>query len=337
MSDKENKIEEKATQEAAMEEPAAAAEAVKEAEEAPEAPEPTATGNERVAVLKHDMYCKGSDDATEAISIELAVKNTSDDIIGSVLFEAELYDMNGNVLDKVEQKTVDLKPGAGRTVRINYSDAKSDKVRSYCARVANITLMPESKATGNEKVKIIKHSLSSGSGDLIGILAGIDLAIKNDSGDAISSLVFEAVFYDVEGNIVDTIKRNETELKPNTSRAININCKPQNVKNVRAYDVKIVRMTTAEEEKVQLRRNEMVSKADGEKEVKGVVKNVSSAKTDTAIVATFLDSQKEAIGTRIAILRGIEPNSIKQFSITFKPMEGDAVSSYTVNIGDLVE
>lgn len=353
MSDKENKAEDKLTQEAAeleakvqeaageepvaVEEPVAEEKTAEEEKESPKTPEPAATGNEKVAVLKHDIYRKGDDDAAESISIELVIKNTSDATIGSVLFETELYDIDGKVLDKVEQKTTDLKPGASRTVHINYSDAKSDKVRSYCAKVTNIALMPESKAAGNDRIKIIKHGLSSGSADLAGILAGIDFAIKNVSDVAFSSIIFEAVFYDVEGNVLDTIRRNETELKPNASRAININCKPQHVKQVRSYDVKIVRLTTVEDEKIQLRRHEMLSSATGEKEVKGVIKNVSNVKADTAIVATFLNSGKENIATKVAILRDIEPNSIRQFSLTFKPAEGDAVSSHTVSVGDLVE
>jgi hypothetical protein len=51
----------------------------------PKAPEPTAIGDEKIAILKHDIYRKGGEgDTTEAIGIELAVKNVSDTVIGSV-------------------------------------------------------------------------------------------------------------------------------------------------------------------------------------------------------------------------------------------------------------
>ena len=347
MSEKETKEKEKTAQkavepgtkaqEAAREEPLAEEQAAREAEEKPKAPEPTAIGDEKVAILKHDIYRKGGDDTTEAVSIDLAVKNVSDTAIGSVLFEAELYDIEGNILDKVEQKTVDFKPGISRTIRINYSEPNSDKVRSYCVRVARIAMTPEPVVTGNEKIKILKHSLNSGITEYRGSSAGVDIAVRNVSDATIATLIFEAVFYDIEGNILDTVKHSEIELKPNTSRAISIRCKQQSSNDLRSYNVRIVRATTTDVERVQLRRHEIrTTDGDGE-EVRGIVKNISDFKTDAALVASFLDSKKESIGTRVIIIRDIEPNSARQFHFIFKPMEGDRVRSYSLNIGDLVE
>ena len=72
-------------------------------------------------------------------------------------------------------------------------------------------------------------------------------------------------------------------------------------------------------------------------EVMGIVKNISQFKTYAAVVATFFDSNKENIGNRIIIMRDIEPDSIKQFCFIFKPMAGDRVRSYALNIGNIVE
>jgi hypothetical protein len=324
-------------QEAAEEEPPVEEKTPEEAEEAHKTPEPMAIGDEKVAILKHDIYRKGGDDTTEAISIELVVKNISDTAIGSALFEADLYDIEGNTLDRVEQKTVDLKPNISRTIRINYSEPKSDRVRSYCVKVAKVAIPPEPKVTGNEKIKIIKHSLNAGiGGDYRGVMAGADIAIRNVSDTTIASLVFEAIFYDIEGNVLDTVKRREIELKPDTSRAVNINYTKQEPYQLRSYDVKITRMTTTDVEKVQLRRYEKRTTDAGE-EVRGIVKNISGVKTDAALVATFFDPKKENIGTRVIILKDIEPSIPKQFHFIFKPMKGDVVRSYTLNIGDLVE
>ena len=88
-----------------VEEPPVEEQAAKETAEVSKAPEPTATGNEKIEILKHDIYRKDGGDAAEAASIELTVKNISDTTIGSALFEAELYDIDGNVLDKAETKT----------------------------------------------------------------------------------------------------------------------------------------------------------------------------------------------------------------------------------------
>ena len=325
-------------QEAAKEKPVAEEQAAKEAEEAPKAPEPTAIGDEKIAILKHDIYRKGGDDSKEAISIELAIKNISDTVLGSVLFEAELYDIEGNILDKVEQKTIELNPNVSRTIRINYSEPKSDKVRSYCVRVAKIAMPPELKATGNEKIAILKHRIITQEDDDTRVhMGGVDIAIRNVSDVAVASVIFEAVFYDIEGNVLDTVKHSEADLKPNFSRAVAIYFSQQNVYQIRGYDIRIVRMRTADDEKVQLRKHEIKTTDDGQEEVRGIVKNISGAKTDAALVATFLDSKKENIGIRVVILRDIEPGSIKQFHFMFKPIEGDIMRTYTLNIGDIVE
>ena len=169
-------------------------------------------------------------------------------------------------------------------------------------------------------------------------LCGINIAIKNVSDTTIATLVLKAMFYDIEGNVLDTVKHSEIELKPNTSRAISINYnKQENYQQLKSYDIKITKMTTADVEKVQLRRHEITT-TDTSEEVTGLVKNISNSKTDTALVATFFDSNKEEnIGTRVLILREIESITTRQFHFKFKPMEGDKVRSYTLNIGDLVE
>jgi hypothetical protein len=344
LSEKETKEQEKTVQqaveakteaqEAAGQEPATEDKA---AEETAQAPEPTAIGDEKVAILKHDIYRRGGDDTTEAVSIELAVKNVSDVALGSVLFEAELYDIGGNVLDKVEHKTVELKPGIKRTIRINYSEPNSDKVRSYCVRAAKIAMTPEPAATGNEMVKILKHNINIGTEYYRSSASGADIAVRNVSDKTIATLVFEAVFYDIEGNILDTVKHSEIDLKPNTSRAINIRCNKQGTDSLKSYNVKIARVTTTDVEKVQLRRHEIRTTDNGEEEVRGAVKNISNVKADAALVATFLDPKKESIGTRVIIIRDIEPNNVRHFHFLFKPMEGDRVRSYTLGIGDLVE
>ncbi|MFC1875280.1 FxLYD domain-containing protein [Chloroflexota bacterium] len=328
------------TPEATKENPVIEERTVKEAEEAPKAPEPTAIGDEKIAILKHDIYRKGGGDSTEAISIELAIKNISDTVIGSALFEAELYDIEGNILDEAEQKTIELNPNVSRTIRINYSEPKSDNVKSYCVRVAKIAMTPEPKVTGNEKIQILKHSYDNGDEDLFNEdenPARVDIAMRNVSDTTIATVVFEAIFYDIEGNILDTVKHSIIDLKPNTSRAIRINYKEQKDDRLKSYDIKITRMVTADVEKIQLRRHEIETTDAGEKEVGGIVKNISNFKADAAVVATFLDPKKENIGTRVVILRDIEPNNTKQFHFLFKPIEGDQVMTYTLNIGDIVE
>ena len=300
----------------------------------PEAPEPMATGNEQLAILKHDLYSKDGDNK-EAIAIGLKVKNISGAVIGSALFEAELYDIYGNILGTVEKKAMDFKPGATRTIRLEYSGPDSDKVRSYCAKLTGIAMPPEPAVTDNESIKILKYSLNIGLKDELGNISSADITIRNVSQSTAASIIFEATFYDIEGNVLETIRQRETDLKPSTSRAVTILLDKPGVEKIKSYSISIVKVTTADVEKVQLRHHDMRTTSIGEGEVSGTVKNISSEKVDTALVASFFDYTKENIGTRVLILRDIVPNSIKQFRFSFKLMKGDRLKSYTLDIGDL--
>ena len=200
---------------------------------------------------------------------------------------------------------------------------------------------PAPTATGNEKIKILKHSLSETdmarydeytSGEEYPV--SVELAIRNVSDSTIATTVFEAVFYDKEGNIADTVKHREFCLQPNTSRAINITSSKLERDNVKNYDVRVVRTTTADVEKVQLRRHERTTET-GEEEIRGIVKNISEVKTDAALVATFYDPKEENIGTKVLVLRDIEPDTIRQFDLKFKPQEGDRVKTYSLTIGEI--
>ncbi|MFC1875485.1 hypothetical protein ACFLY3_05010 [Chloroflexota bacterium] len=199
--------------------------------------------------------------------------------------------------------------------------------------------VPEAKAIGNERITILKHNLSATSIDERGGIhpASVELAIRNVSDSSFATVLFEAVFYDIEGNVLDTVKHSEIDLKPSFSRAVNINSLTPYHDNIKSYAIRITRTTTAEVEKVQLRRHEIRTTDTGEEEVRGIVKNISSVKTDVALIATFLDFKKENISIRVVILRDIEPNNTKQFHFLFKPMEGDRVGTYTLDIGDIVE
>jgi len=320
-------------QENAKEAPLSEKQSAEEAKEPPKTPEPTATGNEKITILKHEIYRKGEGGELEAAGVELAIKNVSDSLIGSALFEAVLYDIEGNTLNAIEHKTIELRPNLSRTIRITSSGPERDKIESYNVRLVKTAMPPEPTATGNEKITILKHKLSEMTMDYRGGegSSGVELAVRNVSDSTIASAAFEAVLYDIEGNILDTVKHREIDLKPNTSRAINITSSMPERDKVKSYNVKITRATTADVEKVQLRRHEIKTTEAGE-EVRGIVKNISEVKTDAALVATFYDPKKENIGTKVLILKDIEPDNIKQFHFLFKPQEGDMVRTYTLNI-----
>jgi hypothetical protein len=318
---------------------------VEEVTESPKAPKPTATGNEKITILKHGVYIKAEQRGeVEKAGVELAIRNVSDKTIGTAVFEAVFYGKEGNILDTVEHKTFELQPKFNRTISIASAGPARDKVESYNVRLVKTTMPPAPTATGNEKIAILKHNLSP-MGDMsvqaycvscVGAIH-IELAIRNVSDLTIATAVFEAIFYDIEGNILDTVEHKTFDLKPNTSRSVGIGSLIPEYHKVKSYHVKITRMTTTDVEKVQLRRHERSKTETGEEEIKGIVKNISEVKTDATLIATFYNTKKENIGTRVLTLRDIEPDSIKQFDLKFKPQEGDRVINYSLTIGEIVE
>jgi hypothetical protein len=191
----------------------------------------------------------------------------------------------------------------------------------------------ESTATGDEKITIMKHQLleeEDRRNDMFWV--GADISIRNVSETTVATAIFEVTFYDKEGNILDRVIHKEIDFKPNTSRGVLINSTAvREAGTVKSYYIKIIKTTTVDIEKVKIYRNDIRTTSVGE-EVRGIVKNISDVKTDAALVASFYDPERENIGTKIIILRDIEPNSIKQFYFIFKPQEDDIVSTYTLNI-----
>jgi hypothetical protein len=98
-------------------------------------------------------------------------------------------------------------------------------------------------------------------------------------------------------------------------------------------------MTTTETEKVQIRNQDMkVNQVTGEADFKGMVKNISDAKTDAVLLLTFLDYRKELIGDKVVIIRDIEPGQLKKFNFKYKPHDGKIVDSINFTISsDIAE
>ena len=124
-------------------------------------------------------------------------------------------------------------------------------------------------------------------------------------------------------------------MEPDTSRAIQITCSRHKYERVKSYDVRIVRTTTADVERVQFVRHEIGTTADREEEITGIVKNISEVKTDAAVVANFYDLEEENVGTRVVLVRDIEPKTVRKFDLRFRPQEGEVVRSYTLRIGEI--
>ncbi len=198
---------------------------------------------------------------------------------------------------------------------------------------------PVPTAIGNGQVAIHNHSLCKACRDVRGgsFPARVDLAIGNETDKTIATIVLEAVFYDKEGNVVDTAKQKEYDLRPNRSRAVPILSSVTDIDVVTSYAVRVIRTSTADVEKVQLRRHEMTAVENGQDLVSGTVVNISQTKTDAALVATFYDANEENIGVAVLALRDIEPDTTRPFELRFKPQEGERVSRCTLDVGTITE
>lgn len=198
---------------------------------------------------------------------------------------------------------------------------------------------PAPSATGNSKLAVLSHRridvFLDPQDNSKRFPAAVELSINNASDMTIATAIFEALFYDVQGNVLDTITQKEIDLPPGRSRRVRINSLQYEEDKVQSYAVRLIRMRTADAEKVQPRRHDLYTTATGEEVVEGIVKNLSRDKTDAAVIITFHDLNKETLGTKVVVLKDIEPDSIRKYEIRFKPPEGDSVASYSVAIGDV--
>ena len=293
-------------------------------------PEPTATGDDKIAILKHGLLKKDE----EVLGVELVIKNVSDKTISAALFESAFYDKNGNILNTVEHKITEMPPGLTLPFRIISTEPEPNKIKSYSARLVKTIIPPQPTATGNDKIAILRHQFhrTAMRQPIHKYPDCVELVLKNVSGSTIAAVSLEAALCDMEGNVVDTVEQKENDIKPNSSRAVRVSIPPNNLHIVKSYNIKLTRVTTADVERFQIRGHFVRTNEAGEEESKGTVKNLSSAKADTVLVASYYNAKNESIGSKAIILRDVDPDSIRPFHFTFKPQEGDIVKTYNLKV-----
>jgi hypothetical protein len=99
----------------------------------------------------------------------------------------------------------------------------------------------------------------------------------------------------------------------------------------------VIKTITTETENVQLRRNEVKRLGNGAEEVSGLLKNISDQKPAAVLVVTYLDDKGDEIGIESLHLKDLEPNSVRKFSLVFKPPEGEVVKNRILDIGNILE
>ncbi|HAS04758.1 MAG TPA: hypothetical protein DCR71_03220 [Dehalococcoidia bacterium] len=192
---------------------------------------------------------------------------------------------------------------------------------------------PEPVANGNKQVEIVSHKVLPKSGE--GSPGkGVYLEIKNITSAAIGKLTLQTLMFDAKEYVIDTVEKTVTDFQCDKTRILRIVTSAENA-DVKSYEVKItniavtpVAVATGDERKIL---------PNGDVNVSGMIKNVSGIKTDASIAVTFLDTKKEEPGTVVLPVKDIEPGSVKNFSLLFRPPTGEKVKTYTIDIGETAE
>ena len=302
-------------------------------------PQPVAVGSDGITIQEHGIYRKvGEGEEVELVGVDFTIKNVSDLEICTAVYEVVFYDVEGKALDTVKQKTVELRPKNNRKIRVISSGDFKDKVKSYSVKVLEVVFPPAPVVIEHEKIKILKHCISSPEKvEVKNFPNSIEFAVKNISGENIATAVFEVMFYDVEGNLLEEAEKRVNDLKANMCRAINVDCHVMKFNILKSYSIKVTRVVTMDVEKVQVRRHEKETTEDGEEKITGTIKNISEEKTDAALVAQYYDISEELVGLSVLPLRDVEPNETRNFEVRYRPQEEDKVAKYKLTIADIVE
>jgi hypothetical protein len=304
------------------------------------APDPVISGNEQVEILSHGLMLKKDTVAGVGKGVVFEFRNKTEASIGKLVFEAVLFDAKGNIIDTLERNINDFEAGKTYSLRIQSAKAGTIDVASYDVHIKEIVVTPLPEVEGDRRIVIIKHNFEDTGSlgiDMNQIKRGIELAIRNVSGQAIASAIFAVELFDAAGNLITTLKHTETDIQRDTSRAFLIQTTSVKDDIVRSYKIKLIKTVTADVEKVQLRRNECKKLPDGRDEVSGLVKNVSSVKTGAVVVVNYLDANEECIGVRTLELKDIAPGTVCKFAVVFECPEGLYIKKRDIDIGELAE
>lgn len=199
---------------------------------------------------------------------------------------------------------------------------------------------PNSFVTGNDNIQVLKHGFL----DIDNYNSYIDsklkktveISIRNVSGKIIATALFEAIFYDANWVILDTVYHKECQLEPKTSRAFTITSDKKTYNLIQNYEISLLKTVTTEIEKIHLLRHEIIKIEPGEERITVVLKNISNIKTDSALIVYFYDENEEIICTKILEIKGMEPRSVRNFCFISNIPGEYKVKKHIFDIGEMV-
>lgn len=293
----------------------------------------------QIEILSHSLMDLKRGEEVYGKCISISFKSNIDGVVGRLTFQAEFSDLENNILDQAECSVADIERDVTYSIRIMPTQNVCDAVQRYCVKVEEVILTPVPIATGDEKIEVINHSFRETELSEPQSInsSGVDLSIRNISDKTIASATYEAFFYDSEGNILDVVRYKDYDMKPDRSRAISIVSNKVKSFDLKSYKVSLLKTITTDVEKVQIRSSELNTLENGCEEVRGIVKNISDIKIDTALLVNFKDNKNISVGTRVIIIKDLEPGMVRRFNFIFNPPKGEKVKSCSFDIGEITE
>lgn len=302
-------------------------------------PESIATGTAQIEILNHGLVNKKIGGEEYGKVLKLSFKNIADASIGLAIFEVKFYNSEGIVLDTVDYSVADIEKGRVISINMGPNEAVYSDIMGYNVRAVKVVMTPIPVVTGDEKIKIMNHSLRETDFTNQHLINSgvIDLAIRNVSDKTIASVIYEAIYYDSEGNVLDIVIHKDYDIKPKRSRAISIVSDKVKNYDIKSYKVTLLKSITTDIEKVQLCGSELRTLENGCEEVCGIVKNISDVKIDAALLVGFKDNKNINIGTRVVVMKDLEPGMVRRFNFIFDTPKEEKVKSCSFDIGEIVE
>jgi hypothetical protein len=205
---------------------------------------------------------------------------------------------------------------------------------------------PEPSVTGNEQIEILSHSLVNKKGREEGAGKGVAIGLKNIAGSNIGKAVFEVVFYDTKGNVVDTVEQSISDFEKDKTRTLRIESSKAESIDIKSYDVKMGKVvvtpvpTVTGDDRIHILKHNFqdVGSLDvGISQLKSgielAVRNVSGVTVATAIFeAEVYDSGGNVLTTVNHKECEIKPNTSRAFLLTVDKVKEDKARSYSIKV-----
>jgi hypothetical protein len=292
------------------------------------------TGNKQIEIIGHKPIIR--DGIVKGVSINY--RNAADVDIGKAMFEAIFYDIQRNIIDKFVTIVRDVEKNTARILNIEQANDLEGDISSYDVTVINVVITPAPVVKGNGKIQIMGHtSKPAGTEPRVGFATTLEISLRNVTDKTVATAVFNVAYLDSEGNVLDSFKHREKELKAKCSRAVIITTEKVRYEFVKSYRVILEKTIMVDTEKVQLQRYEMRSIDNGDIEVRTIIKNISGENVNAVLSVTFKDASNEKIATKMVLVNNLNPGMIRKVNFKFDVPDDEIVKICIFEIGDIIQ